>query len=119
MQRLALLLDATVKMDAAMAVVSGVDAPREIIADGETGLLVRPQDAEYLGGTVTSPIADRARPEAPCRAARAWGCPLAVGAARPAKSRRDRAMDARSPRTRLASVCARLRRSRLTRITRR
>jgi PEP-CTERM/exosortase A-associated glycosyltransferase len=55
-------------------VVSGVDALREMIVDGETGLVFRPEDADHLAEVVAPLILDRARREKLGGAARAWVC---------------------------------------------
>jgi glycosyltransferase involved in cell wall biosynthesis len=53
-------------------VVSGVDALREIVADGETGLVFRPEDATSLADVVEPLLDDTSRRQALGRAARAW-----------------------------------------------
>jgi glycosyltransferase involved in cell wall biosynthesis len=53
-------------------VVSGVDALREMIVEGETGLVFQPEDADHLASVVAPLLADRTRREALGRAARAW-----------------------------------------------
>lgn len=55
-------------------VVSGVDALREMVIEGETGLTFRPEDPEHLVSVVLPLIAGKERREALGRAARAWVC---------------------------------------------
>jgi glycosyltransferase involved in cell wall biosynthesis len=53
-------------------VVSGVDALREIVREGETGLVFRPEDAADLANVVEPLLADPARRLELGRAAREW-----------------------------------------------
>ena len=53
-------------------VISGVAALREIVADGETGLTFRPEDATHLADVVEPLLDDPGRRAALGRAAREW-----------------------------------------------
>jgi glycosyltransferase involved in cell wall biosynthesis len=57
-----------------VVVVSGVDALREMVVAGETGLVFEPEDAGDLAAVVAPLIADEARRATLGRAARAWVC---------------------------------------------